>query len=226
MTDPASLTRTRVTFDRDGTWPPEPTIITHVVAGELAERIRRRLGTDQNAEVTLTEETIYGGYSEWTQENSTTFTVAAGGREVTFHPDRSELDWVADVQHAYDSVFARFDAWLSVAERPEEIFAEWFAFEAESGRFVQYRSRPDTILSRTAGRRRCRSVHQLSLNGKGDGFGREWELDFVAAADANGFSQVLDRIPLCYESGLAISPTVARTILFELTDRLMFGRER
>lgn len=224
IADPDSLTRTRVTSDHDGSWPPEPTLITHVVAGDLAERVRRRMGVPSGAEVKLTEETAYGGTSEWTQENSTTFTVATGGREVTFHPDSSEADWVRDVTGPFDSVFARFDAWLSITERPEELFAEWFEFEAEAGRFIQYRSRADTVLTRAAVHTRRRAVHHLSLNGRGDGFGREWEMDLVAAANADGFSQVLDRRPLCYSEGLSISSSVSMKVLSEVTDYLMFGK--
>lgn len=78
LSDPSSFAHTRVSADRTGTWPPEPTEVTHILDGALAARVRRRLSETDTAEVKLTELTVYGGYSEYTQENSTTFTVACG----------------------------------------------------------------------------------------------------------------------------------------------------
>jgi hypothetical protein len=224
LTDPASFEGTKVSYDDSDSWPPAPTEITHILAGALADRVRRRLGAPDESTVTLTELTTYGG-TDWTQENDTLFTIACGTTAVEFHPKSSTADWRQDAPLGYDSVYARFDAWLQVAERPAELFAEWFEFEAEAGRFVQYRSKPDTILTRVAAERFYRPDH-VTLIGAGDGFGRLWELDIVAPADANGFSKVYDHMTLCYAEGVTLSDDVARAVLTEITDQLMPGRER
>ena len=122
--------------DDDGTWPPPPTVTTNKVTGALADRIRRRLGASSRAKVTITEEAHYGGYSEYTQDNSTEFTVTAGSKSATFYPEQSDAQW-SYAQHYgksfADSVFARFDTWLQAAERPEELAAEWFTWDPDYG---------------------------------------------------------------------------------------------
>lgn len=225
LTDDDSFARTRVSSDETGTWPPAPTVITHTLAGALADRVRRRFGSSESEEVRLTETTTYGGYSEWTQENSTEFTVTCADRSVTFYPESSTADWRYDAgKFGADSVFARFDAWLAVAERPTAIFAEWFEHDDEAGQVVRFRARPDTILTRAA-KERQRSTHRISLTGSGDGTGREWTLDVVAAPDDTGFQRILERFTLCYAVGMTVSDDVAREVLSILTDDLFPGRE-
>lgn len=225
LTADESFTRTRITADEGSNWPPQPTIITHTLGGVLADRVRRRLRADENEQVRLTESTTYGGYSEWTQENSTEFTVECAGTAVTFHPQSGTADWRNDAGNSYaDSVFARFDAWLAVAERPSELFAQWFAHDDEAGRIVRYRALPDTILTRTA-QERHGGVGHLSLTGSGDGYGREWELDLVAKPTSTGFLPILERHTLTYAEGLTITDSVAREVLTVIADDFLPGRE-
>lgn len=223
LTADESFERTTITADASNDWPPAPTVIRHTLAGALADRIRQRLGAEPHDEVALAETTYHGGYSEWTQEHNTEFTVTCGIATRDFYP-RTTADWRQDAGKAYaDSVFARFDAWLAVAERPAEIFNEWFEHSEESRLVVRYIARPDTILARTA-KDRFYATDHVSLTGVGDGFGREWRLDLVAAPDDSGFARILDRHTLCYAEGLTISPEVALAVLAEITDTLMPGK--
>lgn len=225
LTADSSFERTRIEADSSGSWPPEPTIITHVLAGTLADRVRNRFGAVAGEKVTLVETTTHGGYSEWTQENSTEFTVAVGEASRTFYPDSSTADWREDAGRSWaDSVFARFDAWLAVAERPSELFNEWFEHEEESGQVVRYRARPDTILTRAVNARR-RGIDHVSLTGVGDyGTGRLWTLDLVEPADSTGFQSIRNRFTLDYAVGMTISDDVARTVLESLADALFLGQ--
>lgn len=225
LTDDSSFARTRIEADASSHWPPSPTIITHVLGGALAERVRTRFGVDADEKVTLTETTIYGGW-EYTQDNVTEFTVKAGTHSQTFYPDSATADWREDAGTTWaDSVFARFDAWLAVAERPSELFAEWFEHEAEAGQVVRFRARPDTILTRVAQHRR-RGVDHVSLTGVGDhGTGRLWQLDLVAPVDADGFQAIRDSFILDYAVGMAMSEGVACTVLEAIADQLLPGQE-
>lgn len=223
LTDDDSFERTRIEADSDGTWPPEPTVITHILGGALADRVRRRLGADDREEVRLIETTTHGGYSFYTQEHSTEFTIKTDTRSETFYPNSSTADWRDDAGKSWaDSVFARFDAWLAIAERPAALFAEWFEHDEESGPVVRFRARPDTTLARTA-KERHNWVHHLSLTGISDGHGRRWRLDFVAAPDSTGFQQIIERHPEFYADGLTISDDVARAILEAIGDRILPG---
>lgn len=64
-------------------WPDEHE--TYLVTGDLADKVRAKLG--QSEEVFTTEHTMYGGYSEYTQENSYTFTLSCGKSEIEFGSD-------------------------------------------------------------------------------------------------------------------------------------------
>lgn len=226
LTDDSSYIATRVSSDVTDTWPPAPTVVAHTLGGALADRVRRRFTCDEGAEVKLVETTTFGGYSEWTRENSTEFTVTCDSRTVTFHPRGGEVDWRDEAGKSWaDSVFARFDAWLAVAERPSALFAEWFELEDEASQIVRYQARPDTILTRAA-QEHDYAVRSLSLTGVGDSYGRTWTLDFIAAPDDTGFQKILRRFTLCYAEGLTISDRVAREVLTVLTDDIFPGRER
>lgn len=125
----------------DTSWPPPPAVAKYRVEGTLAARVQNYFQSDKA--VYLESETTYGGYSEWTQENETEFTVRCGNESITVTPDASETDW--NPSDRYDSVYARFDAFLAAYERPVELFNEWFSLdEAQEG----FNVRPDTILSR------------------------------------------------------------------------------
>lgn len=221
LTDARSYTDSQVSENESSVWPPDPTIITHRLAGTLLDRVRRRF-TAPLSDATLTETTVYGGYSEWTQENSTEFTFACDGREVTFTPDSSPTDWRADADTRHDSVFARCDAWLAVAERPGELFDEWFGLSEQSGSSVRYLAHPDTIVTRSARRVRS-STARVTLTGISDGSGCSWTLSLVQAADSTGFRRLLDNHLLCYTPGLTLTTEVAREVLGEVSDVLFLG---
>lgn len=225
LTADESFARTTITHDVSDAWPPEPRVVHHVLDGALATRVRTRLGADASDTTTLTETTTYGGYSAWTQDNATDFTVRAGSKERSFHP-RGTADWREDAPHQGEhSIFARFDAWLRATEDPEVLFAEWFTFHDEAGRIVQYRSNPHTVLT-TAAREHQHGTVDLTLTGTSDGStGREWTLDLVAAPNSSGFRRVLQRMTVDYTVGLTVSPNVARELLTVITDDLMPGRE-
>lgn len=220
LTAEKSYRRTTVTVDESDHWPPAPTVIRHTLAGELADRVRARFAA--SGPVFLTETTTYGG-TDYTQENATDFVVECGGHRQEFYPTGT-ADWRQDVGTSWaDSVFARFDTWLQVAERPPELFAEWFQFEAEAGQFIQYRSIPGTALTRAA-KGHEHHTHHLSLTGAADGAGRVWTLDLVAPADAHGFSRVFTRFHLGHHDGLALTADAARSLLATITDKLMPGK--
>lgn len=225
LTDDSSFERTRIEADASSSWPPDPTIITHVLGGALADRVRNRFSAGADEQVSLVETTIYGGW-EYTQDNATEFTVTVGDDSQTFYPESATANWREDAGASWaDSVFARFDAWLAVAERPAELFAEWFDLEAEAGQVVRYRARPDTILTRAA-RARRRGIGHVSLTGVGDyGTGRIWELDLVAPKDSTGFQRIIDRYTLDYAVGMTISADVARAVLESIADTLFLGQE-
>jgi hypothetical protein len=76
--------------ENDGEWPYPTEYHKSLITGELAERCRRALGvTDPNAEVFITERVESGGYSEYTQENFTDFTIECDGKSETFNEDWS-----------------------------------------------------------------------------------------------------------------------------------------
>lgn len=221
-----SFERTRISHDTTDSWPPEPTVVTHAIAGELADRIRARLRAASDEAVTLTETTTEGGYSSYTREISTDFTITAGGREQTFYAS-GQADWREDLNRGIaESVYARFDAWLNAATRPEQLFADWFEFDAEQGSVVRYRSKIETQLIRAAFTHRA-YTHRLTLTGvAGDG-GRTWELDFVTDPQIDEASpKVIAKFRLGHIEGLAVSRGVQQRLLEAITDRLMPGRER
>ena len=92
----------------NGEWPYPTEYITYAVAGELAERIQRRFGTD--APVTIKETRVSGGYSEYTQEIEVTFEVSAGGQSKKFEGGYY-IDDLFD--RAYTVVYTRFNNWLN-----------------------------------------------------------------------------------------------------------------
>lgn len=105
----------------NGSWPPAPLIVKNEVRGMLADRIRNKLGVKRRR-VFIIEETCYGGYSEYTQENSTWFTVECGKRSFEFHPPGDHDSWTSLPGNS--TVFARFQFWLRSSEDPEQLWAE------------------------------------------------------------------------------------------------------
>lgn len=194
-----------------GGWDREESdVVVSKVTGTLRERVLRRFGID-SGDVTITGETCYGGYSEYTQENSKDFTVASGEHEVVFIAD-SESD---SIESGYGlSVFARFNDWLRAAEAPNELFAEWFPTPPdEDGRYV---AAEKTTLYQSF--RRYRGSQEFYL--------RDGERPSVVGITvySNGFRGV------DFERRLNIKPSTIpddmSRIVRALTDRWMPGFER
>lgn len=210
------------------------------VEGNLADRIRTRFGVSPDMPVFIIEDRYLGGYSEWTLETTTTFTIECGGKSVEFHPDSGSLSWSDLTQPPVwrDSVFARFDEWLAAAERPEEKFSEWLA-EDESCEFFQtWKLREDTVLYRAATQFATRQFETITLIREphhADRFEpqrldevdrRQWMVRFIAATDERGFRAInqtirLDNVPDMADSGI---PT--REVVLALSDAVLRGRER
>jgi hypothetical protein len=82
-------------------WPYPTRYSKSLITGELADRIRERLG--QNAgkpPVFITEQVVSGGYSEYTQENDYYHTINVGSETVEIGPEwhgngiRALTDWL------------------------------------------------------------------------------------------------------------------------------------
>jgi transcriptional regulator with XRE-family HTH domain len=50
-------------------WPYPTSYTKSMITGELADRIRERMGVDASAPVFITEKCVSGGYSEYTQDD-------------------------------------------------------------------------------------------------------------------------------------------------------------
>lgn len=110
----------------DNSWPPEPLTITREIRGVLADRIRNRLSVSRR-KVFIEEETCYGGYSEYTQENNTSFKINCGKHNIYIHPSDSEVSWPS--LGGNDSVFAKLQFWLTVGDNPESVWDNMLQFK-------------------------------------------------------------------------------------------------
>lgn len=59
-------------------WPYPTSYTKSLITGELADRIKARLGVDASAPVFITERCESGGYSEYTQEKDYYHTITTG----------------------------------------------------------------------------------------------------------------------------------------------------
>lgn len=112
-----------VRYDSDGnpnkSFPYPPKFVRSEAQGELADRIRAAFAEAEELDkqqldyepVYLTEKTVYGGYSEYTQENLTYLKVSCGIFEKEFDPN--ELGYSTSMMSALLS-------WLDEAERSDE----------------------------------------------------------------------------------------------------------
>lgn len=112
-----------VRYDEDGNansrFPYPPKFVRSEAQGELAERIRVAFaegdadvkGNLDYEDVYLTEKTVFGGYSEYTQENMTYLKVSCGSFEKEFEPDYG---------YGSLSLIESLLAWLDEAEKPDE----------------------------------------------------------------------------------------------------------
>lgn len=109
-----------VRYDEDGNanarFPYPPKFVRSEAQGELAERIRTAFA-EGDADVKehldydsvyLTEKTVFGGYSEYTQENMTYLKVTCSYFEKEFEPEYGSISLI-------DSLLA----WLDESEKPE-----------------------------------------------------------------------------------------------------------
>lgn len=184
----------------------EQDTITSKVTGALRDRVRRRFGYASGT-VTITENTYYGGYSEYTQENSKDFTVSCRQKSVTFNCRNDSED--------FGSIFHRFDLWLRAAEHPEEIIREWFEetpFEqSEDGALKRYRAKEYTTLY-GAMRRHCwRGLTEAYLETYED------TAKLVMISEhPNGFREIANRRHVPYSGGTPLES--ASKIALHLAD--------
>lgn len=112
-------------------WPPEDYTALNHVEGNLAKRVRNRLGVeDETAPVYIEETTQYGGYSEYTQENYTSFTIHCAGYAVFVKDETNETEWDSLYHNA--TVFAKLQIWLLVGETPSKLWKDSIIFEEKA----------------------------------------------------------------------------------------------
>ena len=85
-------------------WPYPTSHNLSEIRGELAERIRRAFGAEDGEQVTIQENIVSGGYSEYTIENDYEYTVRCG-----------EHVWSSN---SYSGIW-RLLAWLDESENKE-----------------------------------------------------------------------------------------------------------
>lgn len=96
-----------------GEWPYPTKYTTYLIEGDLADRVRARVGIT-HGRVTFHETNESGGYSEWTQENYYNVRIEVDGSEVY---DSSTGWWDVDDVIYDPSRLARLNLWLN--EVPE-----------------------------------------------------------------------------------------------------------
>jgi hypothetical protein len=72
-------------------WPYPTSYTKSLITGDLADKIRERLGAEPHVPVMLTEKRVSGGYSEYTQENDYEHTITVGNETVEL-----ESDWTGN----------------------------------------------------------------------------------------------------------------------------------
>ena len=63
-------------------WPYPTEHVKYLISGELADRVRQRLGVPQDTPVIMTEHQHSGGYSEYTQETDYEHEITCGSHEI------------------------------------------------------------------------------------------------------------------------------------------------
>lgn len=113
-----------VRFDEDGnrntSFPYPPKFVRSEAKGELADRIRKAFTVTEEVEpetlefepVILTEKTVYGGYSEYTQENLSYLKVQCGQYEKSF----TDNGYDEELDAYYYSTLDALLGWLDKAE--------------------------------------------------------------------------------------------------------------
>ena len=218
-------------------------LVTNVVTGPLAERIRARLFGLPSNPVTITEERCEWG-TEWTREFESAFTVACGGMSQEFRPDNQESDlgWVEGASLAEsirDTVYVRFDAWLRALDDTDALVAEWFEPYEACDWWESWTVRAGTPLFRAVSRRARGRVERVTLARVTEASTRDrhdrtkladtgrhaWRLDGIAAARDDGFREIVHREH--FERGARTVPgVIGRDVLLAITDRHMQGDPR
>lgn len=106
----------------DGFPYPTETFVSKL-EGRTAEMVLEKLGLPAGVPVQIESALYYGGYSEYTQENSADFTVFAGGKTVAFNSEEryhSENFATEPSYHPPSSVYGRFQLWLTHHPTPDE----------------------------------------------------------------------------------------------------------
>jgi hypothetical protein len=84
-------------------WPYPTQYTKSLITGDLADRVRTRLGLTPEVPVLLTEERISGGYSEYTQETDYNHTITCGQHTIQLRSGyernglTSLLNWLDEV---------------------------------------------------------------------------------------------------------------------------------
>ena len=89
-------------------WPYPTHHSKYLITGNLADKVRARLGEDESSSVTITEDRVSGGYSEYTQEDELFFEVECGSHKVEFDEHSPYVGYGA-------TTVARLAAWLEEA---------------------------------------------------------------------------------------------------------------
>lgn len=146
MSDLKTISSESPGWNSDG----DPDVTVSRATGALRERVLRRFGRTTGV-AEIVEETFYGGYSDYSQENNRTFTVRCGSQSIRFDADSTNDEFeITDDFEYRDSVFARFHAWLRASEDPEALIREWFEPEpseqSTDGKLRRYPAKPGTLL--------------------------------------------------------------------------------
>jgi hypothetical protein len=74
-------------------WPYPTTHVKYLISGELADRVRAKLGQPAETPVVMTEDQESGGYSEYTQETDYSHTIDCGPHTIQLGSAYWGLSW-------------------------------------------------------------------------------------------------------------------------------------
>jgi len=87
-------------------WPYPTRYSKSLITGDLADKIRERLGVESHVPVMITEEVVSGGYSEYTQENDYNHTITVGEHTLELQGSYSDnglnklINWLDSAEEA------------------------------------------------------------------------------------------------------------------------------
>jgi len=113
-----SLTFTKLSeASNEAEWPDGEAVITWLVEGPLADRIRRAVGVEEKTRVTIEEIQEDGGWSEWTQETNYSFMLLVGGRVIDFGLSPLQSLWdTLEAPYGRETAIGKLSRWLDAAE--------------------------------------------------------------------------------------------------------------